>query len=77
MKNPEYRPVACSFYDSLEEMATFRKKGMIQYLDEAGNTSDTVARINDLKTVHKEEFVILSNSLVIRLDRIMTIKQVD
>lgn len=73
--NDQYKPVACSFYDSLEAYATLKKELLIQYFDAAGFAQKTFAKIRDLQTRDRAEYAILDNGLTIRLDRIIAIAE--
>ncbi|CAM3479251.1 hypothetical protein [Arcobacter aquimarinus] len=67
-----YKPISCHFYDKLEELAVKKQKVKIIYLDNE-LTLETEDLIVDFKTKNKEEFAILSNGLIIRLDKIVEI----
>jgi len=66
----KYKPVACHFYDELEAAAVKRVLNKIVYFDE--NEEKTVEDyLIDLKTIEKQEFMILKSGLQIRLDKIV------
>lgn len=68
----KYTPIPCQFYDILESLAVKKTKSFIVYKDE--NIEKSVEDfIVDFKTKNKEEFVVLSNSQEIRLDKIISI----
>lgn len=67
-----YKPISCSFYDQLETFAVKKTKLEIIYLENNENKK-IEAFINNFKTLNKEEFLILSNTLEIRLDNIIKI----
>jgi len=67
-----YKPISCHLYDKLEEFAVKKVEVKIIYLDNE-STLETKDKIIDFKTKNKEEFVILSNGLIIRLDKIIEI----
>ena len=77
MKNENsYKRVSCNFYDELEKYATLRQHLQIKYLDEQENIQVVQAKIKDLQTKDKAEFLILDNNLKIRLDKIISIKPI-
>jgi Rho-binding antiterminator len=67
-----YKTVSCHFYDELEAMAVKKILCKISYFDNE-NEKYIEDFIMDFKTKNKEEFVILSNKLQIRLDKIIKI----
>lgn len=68
-----YIPINCSYYDELEAAATQRRRVVIAYRDEEGNTQEVETRIKDLYARDKEEFMVLENGLQFRLDRLVSI----
>ena len=69
----KYQPVACSFYDVLQEAVTRRLYSKIQYYTEIHEFITVSAVIKDLYTKNGEEFIALNTGEVIRLDRIVRI----
>ena len=67
-----YIPINCSYYDELEAIATLRKTVCIQYKDEAGAELQVEAKITNLYSKDKEEFMVLDNGLEFRLDRLVS-----
>jgi Rho-binding antiterminator len=65
----KYIPIACQLYDRLEELAVKKIKTKITYLDyyEEKIVEDFIV---DFRTKNKEEYLILSSGLEIRLDKI-------
>ena len=73
MNNNKYTPINCSYYDELEAIATLRKSVEITYYEnEAPSTLENV-QIKNLYTKNKEEFVVLSNGLTLRLDYLISV----
>lgn len=65
----DYKPIACHFYDELESAAVKRVLNKIEYFD--SNEKKVIEDyIVDLKSINKEEFMILKSGLKIRLDKI-------
>ena len=70
--NDAYKPVACAFYDQLEYLAMKKQIILIDYTDHNGEHSFP-AIIKDLITRKKEEFIVTTNNIEIRLDKITSI----
>jgi Rho-binding antiterminator len=66
-------PVACSFYDVLQEAVTRRLYSKIQYYTEIHEFLTVSAVIKNMYTKDGEEFVQLNTGETIRLDRIVRI----
>ena len=68
----KYQTVSCHFYDELEALAVKKVLSKITYLENENEKiiEDTII---DFKTKNKEEFLILSSGLNIRLDKIIKI----
>ncbi len=67
-----YQPINCNFYDILEAAATTKKVVKIIYTTSTGEAILN-AKIVDLYTKNKEEFMVLDNQLTIRLDKIVSV----
>ncbi len=67
-----YIPINCSYYDELEAIATLRKVVTIHFRDQAGIDRQVNAKITNLFTKEKEEFMVLDNGLQIRLDQLIS-----
>ena len=67
-----YKTVSCQFYDELEAFAVKKTYSRILYMDNE-NEMYLEDFIVDFKTKNKEEFLILSYGLQIRLDKIINI----
>uniref|UniRef100_UPI0040478DA5 hypothetical protein n=1 Tax=Aliarcobacter sp. TaxID=2321116 RepID=UPI0040478DA5 len=68
----KYQTVSCHFYDELEALAVKKVLSKITYLE---NENEKIIEdiIIDFKTKNKEEFLILSSGVNIRLDKIIKI----
>jgi len=74
-KLTSYKKVSCDFYDELETFASLRKTVKITYKKQGENTTLT-SNIKGLKTTkEKEEFLILPDNTMIRLDHIVSIDE--
>lgn len=73
MPEPKYQPINCSYYDELEAIATLRKKVEVEYYDQNKPLIVKNVGIKTLFTKEKEEFVVLSNGLIIRLDQLIQV----
>ncbi|GAB5550975.1 MAG: hypothetical protein Sapg2KO_05660 [Saprospiraceae bacterium] len=73
MEKPEYKPINCSYYDELEAIATLRKRVVVEYYDGDLALKLENVGITNLFTKEKEEFVVLTNGLTIRLDRLIQV----
>jgi transcriptional antiterminator Rof (Rho-off) len=72
-----YKRVSCDLYDNLEAYATFKKTLEITYkTDEQADVKTVVMQIATLETKNKAEFLIGSTGLRLRLDKVLTIKEV-
>lgn len=71
-KNKPYQPIACSIYDELELLA-MRKESITLTYKEEGKEITIKTLIVDLFTKEKEEFLVIENKQVIRLDNILLI----
>jgi len=58
MKNKEYTPIDCSFYDRLEHYATLKATLPISYTDNEGAKLIN-GIIKDLRTIEKVEYAII------------------
>jgi Rho-binding antiterminator len=68
----DYKPIACHFYDELEDLAVKKIKSKIIFTQNE-NTKEIEDFIIDFKTLNKQEFIILSSGLEIRLDKIISV----
>lgn len=69
----KYQPIDCNYYDRLEAWATMGATCVIAFLDGAGGAQEVTARIRNLYTLNKAEFLQLDNGLVIRLDQLVSV----
>lgn len=68
-----YQPIDCGVYDHFEAAIVQRRPVELVYLDAAGRTVTVITPLFDLKTVAKEEFVLLPSGEWLRLDRVKSI----
>lgn len=73
MQKTKYQPINCSYYDELEAIATLRKKVEVEYYSKNKPVVINGVGIKDLYTREKEEFVVLSSGLTIRLDHLIQV----
>ena len=67
-----YKPVSCDFYDELEALATLKKSCDIIFMNDGGK-SQIRARIADLYTREKVEYLKTASGLEIRLDKLLQV----
>ncbi|MBP7769800.1 MAG: hypothetical protein KA055_01610 [Aliarcobacter sp.] len=68
----KYKTISCHFYDELEALAVKKVLLKITYFENE-NEKHIEDIIVNFKTKNKEEFLILKNGLIIRLDKIIKI----
>ena len=68
----QYTPVSCDFYDELEALATRHKPCEIIFINNASR-SVIHARIADLVTRDKVEYLVTDSGLEIRLDQLVQV----
>ena len=68
----KYKTISCHFYDELEALAVKKVLLKITYFENK-NKKHIEDIIVNFKTKNKEEFLILKNRLIIRLDKISKI----
>ncbi len=76
MKNSPYKCVSCSFYDKLEALAIYHKKVDLTYLNEKGETQKQQTVFKNFKSIDKEEFVVLGDNSLLRLDKILNVEEI-
>lgn len=69
----EYTPIACSFYDRIEEAIVLRKTLSLVYLTPEGVEVEAETRLKDTRTRDDAEFVVLPYGEEIRMDRIVSL----
>lgn len=74
LPNDAYKRVACTFYDQLEAYGVQNKTLQISYYNNEKQLQEATIRIKDLQTKNKEEFLITTTDIVIRLDKIQSIQ---
>lgn len=68
-----YRPIACSFYDRLQEFATLGTTVEVRYENTSMDRLKVKDIIEDVYTKEKEEFIRLKRGMTIRLDRLISV----
>lgn len=68
-----YQPINCDYYDRLEAWATMHTICLLVFQDEAAGEQQVSARIEDLYTLNKVEYLRLDNGLLIRLDQLLSV----
>ncbi len=71
-KDP-YTPINCHFYDHFEAAIVQNRPVTLEFQDEEQKLHKRVTKLKDLQTINKEEFLILEDKTVIRLDKILSI----
>lgn len=69
-----YEPVDCDFTDDLEFVSIKKILVEVRFWNAEAKMTECKAQIDDILTQNKEEFLIMSNSTRIRLDRIYEIR---
>lgn len=69
----DYRPINCNYYDELEAIATLRKNVTVIYQSDGEQITLNEVGIKNLYAKDKEEFVVLTNGLTIRLDYLIEV----
>lgn len=69
----DYRPINCSYYDELEAIATLQKRVRVVYEGQDGPQTIEGVGISNLYSKEKEEFVVLTNGQIIRLDYLIEV----
>jgi len=69
MNTPEkpYQPIDCNYYDRLEAWATMRTICKIVFFDDKGEYSEVSARIEDVYTLNKVEYMRLVEAFLSRV----------
>ena len=78
MDNTEntYQPIDCDYYDRLEAWSTMRTDSSIIFRDEAGNKQEISAKIDDVYTEDKVEYLKTDTGEVIRLDALVSVNDI-
>jgi Rho-binding antiterminator len=69
----KYIPISCNFYDELEALATLGKSAHIHYLDDDENKVCLEGKIKDFILKEKVEFMVTTNDVLIRLDKLVSV----
>jgi Rho-binding antiterminator len=72
MNNKTYKPIDCNIYDVLLEKATLKKECIVVFTNDE-KTITTSAIIVDVYTKAKEEFALLNDGTIIRLDKFVSV----
>ena len=73
MKDKNYKPIDCNYYDELVLLAMRKKSVEIFYKDESNDTLRIVSIIKDITTKNKVEYIVLEDELQIRLDHLIKV----
>ena len=73
----EYKPIDCGIYDQFILFITRKRRLLLEIKAEDGEITKVSSRIIDLVTRNKEEFAILEDQSIVRLDRLKVIKELD
>lgn len=73
--NP-YQPIDCDYYDRLEAWATMRTVCSIVFKDDTGKQQELSAKIEDVYTQDKIEYLRTDTGLVIRLDALLSVNDI-
>lgn len=73
MQPEDYVPINCEFHDVLESTATRRHAANIRFTDDAGTEHTVHARIADLITVDRVEYLVTDAGQRVRLDRLVSV----
>jgi Rho-binding antiterminator len=74
LRMDEYILVSCDFHDQLEAWATLRQICQVIYQNEAHEPIEVQGRIVDIYAADKADFLKLDNGMIIRLDKIVSVK---
>ncbi len=72
-KNTGYKPIDCNLYDEVVLLIMRKQKIKIDYQNEAGEDLKAETTLKDVFARDGEEFILLENGEVIRLDRLVKI----
>ncbi|GAA5222204.1 Rho-binding antiterminator [Membranihabitans marinus] len=73
MKDMDYIPINCSFYDFIEIFASRKQKISIHFERTNGDSESIDAVILDTLVKDKVEYIILSNNTTLRCDHIISL----
>lgn len=69
-----YSPISCSYYDRLEAWATLKTVCEVKFQRPDAESFQVVeARIVDIYSKNREEYIVLDTDEVIRLDRLASV----
>ncbi|OUC14389.1 MAG: hypothetical protein B0A82_12265 [Alkalinema sp. CACIAM 70d] len=76
MHDRPYHPIDCDIYDRLVELILRRRSCEVIYRNEAGESVVIQAKLVDIYSQNKIEFLRLDSSMVIRLDDLITVDRI-
>lgn len=71
-----YKPIDCNYYDRLEAWATLKTVCLIVFNDDTGDQQQLSARIADVYTQDKIEYLKTDTGLVLRLDALVSVNDI-
>jgi len=71
-----YQPINCDYYDRLEAWATMQTVCSIVFKDEDGRQQTLSAKIEDVYTKDKIEYLRTDTGLIIRLDALLSVNDI-
>lgn len=74
MESSKYQPISCSFYDVIVLHIMKAKEVNVFYKSAEGELINQLTVLKDVYTSKGEEFVVLKDGEIIRLDRLMKIE---
>lgn len=73
----KYMPINCSYYDYLLELSTLKKEVLIQFKTIDDTKDEIISIIKDVYTKKGAEYLLTSEDLEIRLDKLITVNHQD
>ena len=71
-----YKPIDCDYYDRLEAWATLKTVCLIVFKDDTGKQQELSARIVDVYTQDKIEYLKTDTGLILRLDALVSVNDI-
>jgi Rho-binding antiterminator len=72
----DYQPIDCDYYDRLEAWATTQADCSIVFNDEQGEQQEISAKIEDVYTKDKIEYLKTNTGTVVRLDALLSVNDI-
>ncbi len=69
----DYQRISCDYYDYLEMYAIQKQQLILKYKDAHNQTAEKKIQIKTLETKNKEEFMISTDGMRLRLDKIISL----